>query len=703
MNMNQSAPSATTSELDIHRRSSPRIAKIPHHLPSPVAIHAAVSCGDISCLQTELDQNDYALAKDHLGMAPLHKAVILGHTDVVRFILERFPETINAKDRDGRTALHYAAASTNRNASMIYKLLIRSGGDPRIRDINGKTASYYRVHLLPLPDELMRLTSNKRRGKSVDTIFSPIQRRRPVLLPSVQERITNSLYTGDVNELEQLVYDGYGDSVLGRITWGDDARKFLKSLPHLMDTIKSLHTAVINGDVVTVESCLNDNPSLLKAKDESGLMAVHLAALYNQIGMVEFIIEKYPFVITQKDHFDRSCLHIAAQNKYLELYNKLMEHGADVRAFDLRGRTPENYMRFHEVTSKNIQRYNNLLSDNRSPSVASSTPFNNYRSDGETITISSSSSKNTHLSPPSTMGTMTGPLVDGPTEPQVLEDEPPKEIETESAPIEPEAPIEEPTPIEEHSTEEPQSVVEKNGDDSFEEEVQKLLEAKNDQKAVEPVDVLSGNESSKIPKAVSDPKTKKKTIASDRVRMKKPSQESEPKSSKRVSRITKKKADKSGQESSSDLSIVQSSPSKKLPNSPAKTPSESLMRKRRTTTSKERISMESEGSKKSPSKSTTGYKVSKSSPPAKKSVRLMKEQPEAAAVTKSKSVTIGKVTPNDEPPTGKTNDSSVVQEVAEKIVSVVSEEALSLFSKHSLNEDRMLTPTASRKAIMKEP
>lgn len=119
-------------EGNVHVYVNETLPKIMNKIRS---IHAAVSCGDVTCLQDHLDKNDYVLAKDHLGMAPLHKAVILGHVDVVQFILEKFPETINAKDRDGRTALHYAAATTNRNGARMYKMLVRAGADSRIRDI----------------------------------------------------------------------------------------------------------------------------------------------------------------------------------------------------------------------------------------------------------------------------------------------------------------------------------------------------------------------------------------------------------------------------------------------------------------------------------------------------------------------------------------------------------------------------------------
>lgn len=100
-------------------------------------IHAAVSMGDLSVLVKEgieKGRPDYLLSKDHLGMTPLHKATIMGHVEMAQYILEKFPETVNAKDREGRTALHYSTATTNRNGSKIYKILLKAGADPRVRD-----------------------------------------------------------------------------------------------------------------------------------------------------------------------------------------------------------------------------------------------------------------------------------------------------------------------------------------------------------------------------------------------------------------------------------------------------------------------------------------------------------------------------------------------------------------------------------------
>ncbi|RWS09895.1 Tankyrase-1-like protein [Dinothrombium tinctorium] len=317
-------------------------------------IHAAVSCGDVNGLQSYLDKNDYALAKDHLGMAPLHKAVILGHIDVVEFILEKFPETINARDREGRTALHYAAATTNRNGAKIYKILLRAGADPRVRDNNNKTAEYYRVHLLPLPSELSKLAANSKRKTNINGVgLSPLSKRRQFLLPSVQEKITNALHDGDANQLQELVLEGYGDAIIGRSSWGEEARKFLKNLPHFMDNIKTLQASVVNGDLSNCERILQIDSCYLRAKDENGLLPIHSAVYRNQSEIVEYIINKFPNMLNVKDHYGRTPLHIAAQCKYIDLYKKLLELGADPMILDMKGRTADHYLKGQSITDIN--------------------------------------------------------------------------------------------------------------------------------------------------------------------------------------------------------------------------------------------------------------------------------------------------------------------------------------------------------------
>ena len=126
-------------------------------------------------------------------------------------------------------------------------------------------------------------------------------KRRPLILTYIQERITTALHDGDAKQLQELVLEGYGDSLFGRTSWGEEARKFLKGLPHLMDQIKTLHASTINGDLSNVERILADDSSLIRAKDENGLLAIHIATAHNRPEVVDYFIANYPQCLQLKD------------------------------------------------------------------------------------------------------------------------------------------------------------------------------------------------------------------------------------------------------------------------------------------------------------------------------------------------------------------------------------------------------------------
>lgn len=54
-----------------------------------------------------------------------------------RYLSNNFPELINLRDREGRTALHYAAAM--RDNSSVYRALIQHGAETSAKDRAGNT------------------------------------------------------------------------------------------------------------------------------------------------------------------------------------------------------------------------------------------------------------------------------------------------------------------------------------------------------------------------------------------------------------------------------------------------------------------------------------------------------------------------------------------------------------------------------------
>lgn len=162
----------------------------------------------------------------------------------------------------------------------------------------GKSAEYYRVHLLSFPNELSK---NTRKKPTSFNLNAQPSKRKQILLQSVQEKITSALNKGDSKVLHELVMEGYGDHLFGRTSWGEEARKFLKNLPHLMDNIKTLQASIVNGDLKNVDRILTTDPSLIKAK-ENGLLPIHLATRSNQTEIVDYFIDNFPSTINTRDN-----------------------------------------------------------------------------------------------------------------------------------------------------------------------------------------------------------------------------------------------------------------------------------------------------------------------------------------------------------------------------------------------------------------
>ncbi|XP_049861505.1 uncharacterized protein LOC126355260 isoform X2 [Schistocerca gregaria] len=124
---------------------------VPAYMEKIAAVHAAARAGSVRELQAALDRRRFAVARDAGCTArptPLHAAVLLGHTDVVRYLGARFPETLAATDARGRTPLHYAACLADNGH--YYHLLTALGARADALDQDGHTPEYYLQH----PDEL---------------------------------------------------------------------------------------------------------------------------------------------------------------------------------------------------------------------------------------------------------------------------------------------------------------------------------------------------------------------------------------------------------------------------------------------------------------------------------------------------------------------------------------------------------------------
>ena len=69
-----------------------------------------------------------------------------------------------------------------------------------------------------------------------------------------------------------------GKLILGKATWNDAARNYIKSVPNQIEDIDQLFKATANGDAEKFKSILDKNKKYLLARDNQGRTPMHVAA-----------------------------------------------------------------------------------------------------------------------------------------------------------------------------------------------------------------------------------------------------------------------------------------------------------------------------------------------------------------------------------------------------------------------------------------
>ncbi|CAD5214744.1 unnamed protein product [Bursaphelenchus okinawaensis] len=307
---------------------------LPQYQAKIGAIHKAIEQGNIRAVKLLTDRKKLALCRDSRGLAPLHKAIVFGRTDIAKYLIRNYPQSVNAMDQNKRTPLHYAAAL--RDGGYLYKLMRKAGADPNIFDCNGRPAKYY----LRYPGEI-----NLERMK-MDTKQALKQVLHNRVAPSYLEtNIQQWMREGNLAKLDQLVLSGCGDLLIDKKANNSDAMAFVNELPGLLDTISSIHKAIKEGDMGTVRNLMTTK-RLALARDRHGCTPLHTAIIYEQTEIIRFIAAQFQSVLNAPDYNKRTAMHYAAAARdgghYLKILGKA---GADPMAVDNEGRTPDYYRR----------------------------------------------------------------------------------------------------------------------------------------------------------------------------------------------------------------------------------------------------------------------------------------------------------------------------------------------------------------------
>ncbi|XP_059474842.1 uncharacterized protein LOC132196306 [Neocloeon triangulifer] len=309
-------------------------------LPSLMArqeeVHIAAEDGKANEVAAMLEKGDegarLAISKDAAGLGLLHKAVLRGHVALAELLVEKYPLTINLRDHEGRTPLHYCGASPE--ANFMWGLLEAAGADLDVVDRRGNKARHY-----------LNMSKNAS-GSSLGSL-KRVRRQEPDL-PVIVTRahIRKWIHERDLGKLEKLLWAGHGDRLLLETSASPKVRGFLESVPYILTVIKEAHCAAVTDNIQLWR--LRTSPPVPEhvviSKDKNGLAPLHKAAGLGHVDIVHEILTRFPDAHKATDETKRTPLHYAALLKTDgPTYRALMDAGADENAPDKKGHTPLFY------------------------------------------------------------------------------------------------------------------------------------------------------------------------------------------------------------------------------------------------------------------------------------------------------------------------------------------------------------------------
>ncbi|CAF4881863.1 unnamed protein product [Pieris macdunnoughi] len=306
-------------------------------------LHAAVETGSLLDLQ-ELLESDYNRNKlssccDDAGVGLLHKAVYYNYTDIVEYLVKYYPHLVHQKDSEGRIALHYTAAC--RDEAQLSALLLGAGAARGARDAAGHTLAHYRTARTQLT--------------------LPVAVDMPTLPGMVIKRHNIRIWCHecDMGRLQRVIWEGQGSRLLSEVSSQPIVKKFLETVPYMMNTIKDIHNAVIQNDLENVIRLTSSPvpPQILSSKDPNNMTVFHKAAGLGHCGILNYIVERYPQGINEIDNEGRTPLHYAAIVKDdKHTFKTMIGFGADEGAVDNRNKTPAYYLnRPQEIDKRNLK------------------------------------------------------------------------------------------------------------------------------------------------------------------------------------------------------------------------------------------------------------------------------------------------------------------------------------------------------------
>ncbi|XP_025099577.1 inversin-like isoform X3 [Pomacea canaliculata] len=300
-------------------------------------LHCAASCCDpeaVQCVKLILETTPSVINwQDYEGRTALHLAVADGNQSIVDLLTSVEKCTVSALDNMFRTPLHWAAFLGH---SRIVKLLLQNSADCTSSDSNGATPLHY--------------AAQNNFDETVDVFLSwknmdePDLEGRTAFMWAAGKGAANVLQVFFKHGVDVQQEDKTGGTALhaaGLAGYAETVQLLLKHGASINATDQAKHTPLLRacemGHTDVVQTLI-DRGACVDILDQDGRSPLHWAALGGHAYICQILI-KYGVDPNINDHSGHSPLQCAAYGGYVNCMSALIEHHADPNMKDKEGMT----------------------------------------------------------------------------------------------------------------------------------------------------------------------------------------------------------------------------------------------------------------------------------------------------------------------------------------------------------------------------